>query len=256
MSLLFNMLSRLVIFFLPMSKLLLISWLQSPSAVVLEPSAPKTPSAVFVVRSSIYLRDSDPSPPLFPTDIRCLQELVWMLPHCIILSALWAHQLQNYVKVRSTTLTRHIKCRSIIFLLTLSNALSELIISIPLLHISSLYHLKSSFCCRNYFKTTISHSSLAEYILLRIKVIEKSPWLHKSPLLVLLNSLVVDYKESGALPLTPVEQKRCLLWILIYRIHYWVPLKALWTLMEIRGENDSSNVWSGFKRSMVIYFSS
>ena len=37
MSLLFNMLSRLVITFLPRSKRLLISWLQSPSAVVLEP---------------------------------------------------------------------------------------------------------------------------------------------------------------------------------------------------------------------------
>ena len=37
MSLLFNMLSRLVITFLPMSKRLLISWLQSPSAVILEP---------------------------------------------------------------------------------------------------------------------------------------------------------------------------------------------------------------------------
>ena len=37
MSLLFNVLSRLVITFLPRSKLLLISWLQSPSAVTLEP---------------------------------------------------------------------------------------------------------------------------------------------------------------------------------------------------------------------------
>ena len=37
MSLLFNMLSRLVITFLPRSKPLLISWLQSPSAVILEP---------------------------------------------------------------------------------------------------------------------------------------------------------------------------------------------------------------------------
>ena len=36
-SLLFNMLSRLVITFLPRSKCLLISWLQSPSAVILEP---------------------------------------------------------------------------------------------------------------------------------------------------------------------------------------------------------------------------
>ena len=37
MSLLLNMLSRLVITFLPRSKCLLISWLQSPSAVILEP---------------------------------------------------------------------------------------------------------------------------------------------------------------------------------------------------------------------------
>ena len=37
MSLFFNMLSRFVITFLPRSKLLLISWLQSPSAVILEP---------------------------------------------------------------------------------------------------------------------------------------------------------------------------------------------------------------------------
>ena len=37
MSLLFNMLSRLVITFLPKSKYLLISWLKSPSAVILEP---------------------------------------------------------------------------------------------------------------------------------------------------------------------------------------------------------------------------
>ena len=37
MSLLFNMLSKLVIVFLPKSKCLLISWLQLPSAVILEP---------------------------------------------------------------------------------------------------------------------------------------------------------------------------------------------------------------------------
>ena len=43
MSLLFNMLSRLVINFLPRSKCLLISWLQSPSTVILEP--PKIKSA-------------------------------------------------------------------------------------------------------------------------------------------------------------------------------------------------------------------
>ena len=44
MSLLFNMLSRLVITFLPRSKHLLISWLQSPSAVILEPPKIKSDS--------------------------------------------------------------------------------------------------------------------------------------------------------------------------------------------------------------------
>ena len=42
MFLLFNMLSRLVIAFLPRSKCLLISWLQSPSAVIMEPKKIKS----------------------------------------------------------------------------------------------------------------------------------------------------------------------------------------------------------------------
>ena len=42
MSLLLNMLSKLVITFLPRSKCLLISWLQSPSAVILEPKEIKS----------------------------------------------------------------------------------------------------------------------------------------------------------------------------------------------------------------------
>ena len=42
MSPLFNMLSRLVVAFLPRSKRLLISWLQSPSAVILEPKKIKS----------------------------------------------------------------------------------------------------------------------------------------------------------------------------------------------------------------------
>ena len=50
MSLLLNMLSKLVITFLPRSKRLLISWLQSPSAVILEP--PKIKSATL---SLLYL---------------------------------------------------------------------------------------------------------------------------------------------------------------------------------------------------------
>ena len=52
MSLLFNMPSRLVITFLPRSKCLLVSWLKSPSAVILEP--PKIKSAtVYTVSPSI-----------------------------------------------------------------------------------------------------------------------------------------------------------------------------------------------------------
>ena len=51
-SLLFNMLSRLVIAFLPRSKRLLISWLQSPSAVILEPRKIK-PETVSTVSPSI-----------------------------------------------------------------------------------------------------------------------------------------------------------------------------------------------------------
>ena len=49
MSLLFNMLSRFLMAFLPRSKHLLISWLQSPSAVILEPKKIKsvTVSIVF-----------------------------------------------------------------------------------------------------------------------------------------------------------------------------------------------------------------
>ena len=52
MPLLFNMLSRLVITFLPMSKCLLISWLQSPSAVILEPRKIKS-ATVSTVSPSI-----------------------------------------------------------------------------------------------------------------------------------------------------------------------------------------------------------
>ena len=55
MSLLFNMLSRLVIAFLSKSKHLLISWLQSPSAVILEP--PKIKSVtVSIVSPSIAMK--------------------------------------------------------------------------------------------------------------------------------------------------------------------------------------------------------
>ena len=51
MSLLLNMLSRLVIIFLPRNKCLLISWLQSPSAVILEPKKIKSLTVSIVSRS-------------------------------------------------------------------------------------------------------------------------------------------------------------------------------------------------------------
>ena len=50
MSLLFNMLSRFVIAFLSRSKNLLISWLQSPSAVILEPKKIKAVTVSIVLR--------------------------------------------------------------------------------------------------------------------------------------------------------------------------------------------------------------
>ena len=52
MSLVLNMLSRLVITFLPRSKRVLVSWLQSPSAVILEPP-PKKSDTVSTVSPSI-----------------------------------------------------------------------------------------------------------------------------------------------------------------------------------------------------------
>ena len=53
MFLLFNILSRLVMAFLPRSQRLLISWLQSPSAVILEPKEIKSVT-VSIISPSIY----------------------------------------------------------------------------------------------------------------------------------------------------------------------------------------------------------
>ena len=55
MSLLFNMLSRLITTFLPRSKHLLISWLQAPSAVILEPQKLKFPT-VSIISPSIAMK--------------------------------------------------------------------------------------------------------------------------------------------------------------------------------------------------------
>ena len=55
MSLVFNMLSRFVIAFLPRSKPLLISWLQSPFAVILVPKKIKSVT-VSIVSPSVFLK--------------------------------------------------------------------------------------------------------------------------------------------------------------------------------------------------------
>ena len=64
MSLLLNMPSRLVITFLPRSKCLLISWLQSPSAVILEPPKIKS-DTVSTVSPSIYHEVMGPGAMIF-----------------------------------------------------------------------------------------------------------------------------------------------------------------------------------------------
>ena len=61
MSLLFNMLSRLVITFLPRCKRLLLSWLQQPSAVILEPPKIKS-DTVSTVSPSISHEVMGPMP--------------------------------------------------------------------------------------------------------------------------------------------------------------------------------------------------
>ena len=54
MSLLFNILSKFVIAFLPRSKRVLISWLQSPSAVILEPKKIKSATVSIVFPSICF----------------------------------------------------------------------------------------------------------------------------------------------------------------------------------------------------------
>ena len=64
MSLLFNMLSRLVITSVPKSKCLLISWLQSPSEVILEPKKIKS-DTVYTVSASICCEVMGPDAMIF-----------------------------------------------------------------------------------------------------------------------------------------------------------------------------------------------
>ena len=88
MSLLFNMLSRFVITFLPRSKRLLISWLQSPSAVILEPKKNRQE------RNCTFGEDEFPLPPLPPSQVT---QAFSSLPQTTVLlplqkSVWWAQQ--------------------------------------------------------------------------------------------------------------------------------------------------------------------
>ena len=74
MSLLFNMLSKLVINFLPRSKHLLISWLQSPSAVILEPRKIKS-ATVSTISPSIYHKVMGPDAMIFVFKMLSLSQL-------------------------------------------------------------------------------------------------------------------------------------------------------------------------------------
>ena len=69
MSLLFNMLSRLVIAFLPSSKHVLISWLQSPSAVILEPQKLRVNLSFFF----FFLQPEEPHLQCLPCAGNCIQ---------------------------------------------------------------------------------------------------------------------------------------------------------------------------------------
>ena len=106
MSLLLDMLSRLVIAFLPRSKCLLISWLQSPSAVILEPQKINLPfgeSIKLPKLGSLFLFGKlfHSYPLLHFTytwyrGIICLSlsDLVWLSPHPFrLLPMAWFHSL-------------------------------------------------------------------------------------------------------------------------------------------------------------------
>ena len=90
MSLLFNMLPRLVIAFLPRTKHLLISWLQSPSAVILEHKKIKPVTVSIVSPSKIPWRGKwQPTPLLLPRKSHGLRSLVQATAHGVAKSRTW-----------------------------------------------------------------------------------------------------------------------------------------------------------------------
>ena len=102
MPLLFNMLSRLVITVLPRSKCLLISWLQSPSAGILEPQNIKSATVSTV---AYMLGFSNPQRVLlFSFQIH----MIFFLNICILLKYSWLTVFQVHNKVIQLYIYTHI----------------------------------------------------------------------------------------------------------------------------------------------------
>ena len=104
MSLLFNMLSRLVTVFIPRSKCLLISWLQSPSAVVLEPKKIKSVT-VSIVFPSICHEVVGPDAMIF---IFCMLnfKLIFSLSSFTFIKGLFSSSLLSAIRVVSSAYLR------------------------------------------------------------------------------------------------------------------------------------------------------
>ena len=118
MSLLFNMLSSLVITFLPRSKRLLVSWLQSPSAVILEPSKIKS-ATVSTVSPSI-----------------CREV---MGPYAMIL-VFWMLSFKSTFSLSSFTFKRLFRSSSLSAIRVVSSAYLKLLIFLPAILIPAVRH--------------------------------------------------------------------------------------------------------------------
>ena len=123
MSLLLNMLSRLVITFLPRSKRRLISWLQSPSAVILEPPKIKS-DTVSTVSPSIYHEVVGPDAMIF---------------------VFWILSFRPTFSLSTSTLFKRLFSSSWLSAIrVVSSAYLRLLIFLPAILISSLWFLQPS----------------------------------------------------------------------------------------------------------------
>ena len=116
MSLLLSMLSRFVIAFLPRSKHLLISWLQSPPAVIWEPKKIKSVT-VSIVSPSIWNEVLGPDAMIF---------IFWMLslkPAFSLFSFTFIKRLFNYSSLSATRVVSSAYLRLLIFLYNLDSSL-------------------------------------------------------------------------------------------------------------------------------------